>query len=193
MKPQHLARWALLGAGCAHSFAIQAQSAPKVVFLSTQDEPAIVYAGDTVVQNARVAFQAAAPAGSTFVYLSNQLSNASTPLAAELADAQVLVLFTVYAPAHADRMAEVQAALTSNPNLTVLAFVDGCCQHAANINTFLPYVNAIKPWSGTIGASYVEGEVSAPLNPGSLYQASFAGTHAQHDGWLVQQRVWRAQ
>ena len=85
-----------------------------------------------MVQEARSAFQAAVPPGSIWVDRTNRLSQsgAANSVAADLADANLLVLETVYAAAAADRMAEVEAAILSNPKLVVLAFVDGCCSVA---------------------------------------------------------------
>lgn len=183
-------RWFKLLAGCASAFlalAVHAQGAPKVVFLSTADDvtPPLGGSGDTLVQNARTAFQAAIPAGANFVDLTNKLSasgNANS-VAADLADAQLLILETVYAPADADRMAEVETALKTNPNLTVLAFVDGCCQQPANINTFVGYLNAIKPWGSAVGVTYISRTVSAPLNTTSLYRSTFSGLDPMVGGY----------
>ena len=89
----------------------------------------------------------------------------------------MLVVVTVYDPANAARMAEVDAALKSRPDLLVLGFVDGCCSQPENISTFMPSVNAIAPWGATTVAYQAE-NVVAPVNPASPYAASFPATIA---------------
>ena len=154
------------------SIAAHAQS--KVVFLSTADDvsPPVGGAGDTLVQQARSAFQAAVPPGSIWVDRTNRLSQsgAANSVAADLADANLLVLETVYAAAAADRMAEVEAAILSNPKLVVLAFVDGCCSVANNLAPFVNIINQIKPWPTTVGLAAGTNPVTAPLSASSLYR-----------------------
>ena len=181
MKLHWLRKAALWCASLVFSVAVQAQAGGTMLFVTTQDDPLPPPTatngggGALIVGNARTAFQAEAAARSmTFVDRTNQLSNATTSLATDIANASMLVLVTVYGPADAARMAEVNNALRSRPDLTVLAFVDGCCSQDENINTFAGYVNGIKPWSGTTGVTYVAAMVTAPLNTASPYQSTFA-------------------
>ncbi len=177
MKTSFLAKLGLWGAAAVLSIAAHAQS--KVVFLSTADDvnPPVGGAGDTLVQEARSAFQAAVPTGSIWVDRTNKLSQsgAANSVAADLADANLLVLETVYAPAAADRMAEVEAAILSNPKLVVLAFVDGCCSVANNLAPFVNIINQIKPWPATVGLAAGTNPVTAPLSASSLYRQTFVG------------------
>lgn len=162
--------------------AAAAQAQGTLLFVTTQDDPNPPVGvpngggGAAAIANARAAFQAqAAAAGLTFVDATNRLS-ASTSIAAELQAAKMVVLLTIYAPADAARMAEVNAALRSRPDLAMLAFVDGCCSQPENINTFVPFVNGIKPWPTDVATTYVPGGVTAPVNAASPYGASFPAT-----------------
>ena len=156
-----------------------AQAQDTLLFITTQDDPNPPAGvpngggGAQAIANARNAFQAQATAsGLTFVDATNQLSG-TTSIATELAAAKMVVLLTVYGPANAARMAEVNTALTSRPDLAVLAFVDGCCSIPANINVFIPMVNGIKPWPGTIVSTYLTGPQTVNINPASPYQTGF--------------------
>ena len=168
---------------------VAAHAQGSLLFITTQDDPLPppgVYdggGGAVAIANARQAFQAQATAkGLTFVDATNQLSG-TTSVATEISQASMVVLITIYGPANADRMAEVEAALTARPDLAVLAFVDGCCSPTENINTFVPYVNAIKPWGTAVTATYTLDRVTAPLNTASQYQSSFAGANPLVGGW----------
>jgi uncharacterized repeat protein (TIGR01451 family) len=165
---KYLALW------CASWLLAAAAQAQNVLFVSTAEAGS----GAPLLANAHAAFQAeAASRGLTFVDRTGGLASASTSLSADIANAAMLVVVTVYDPANAARMAEVDAALKSRPDLLVLGFVDGCCSQPDNINTFMPSVNAIAPWGATTVAYQAE-VVTAPVNPASPYAASFPVTIA---------------
>lgn len=165
---KYLALW------CASWLLAAAAQAQNVLFVSTAEAGS----GAPLLANAHAAFQAeAASRGLTFVDRTGGLASASTSLSADIANAAMLVVVTVYDPANAARMAEVDAALKSRPDLLVLGFVDGCCSQPENISTFMPSVNAIAPWGATTVAYQAE-NVVAPVNPASPYAASFPATIA---------------
>ena len=192
MAAKWLRNMALWCAGLLIGVAAHAQTGGTMLFVTTQDDPLPPVGvpngggGAAAIANARAGFQAQASAhGLTFVERTNRLSDPATSLETDIADASVLVLVTVYGPAASARMAEVNAALTSRPDLMVLAFVDGCCSQDENITPFMGYVNSIKPWAGTVGVTYVDSSITAPLNTASLYQAPFAaaGLNSIVGGW----------
>ena len=170
-------------------FSVAAHAQGSLLFITTQDDPLPPPGvtdgggGGVAIYNAREAFKKEAQdRGLTFEDATNELSGA-TSIATELQNASMVVLITIYGPANAARMAEVEAALKTRPDLAVLAFVDGCCSQTENINTFVPYVNAIKPWGTAVTTAYTADRVTAPLNTASLYQASFAGAAPLVGGW----------
>ena len=167
-----------LWCACAF-FAASAHAQGTLLFVTTQDDPLPPPGvtdgggGAVAIANARTAFQAqATAAGLTFDDATNELSG-SASIAAKLASAKMVVLLTIYGPADAARMGEVKAALETRPDLSMLAFVDGCCSQPANIDTFVPYINGIKPWAASVTTIYESGGVTAPRNPGSPYGNSF--------------------
>ena len=160
-----------------------AQAQNNLLFITTQDDPlpppGVTNGGGgaVAIANARAAFQAQATAsGLSFVDRTNALSD-STSLTADLAAAKMVVLMTIYGPADAARMGEINTALSSRPDLAMLAFVDGCCSQTANINTFVPMINGIKPWTPNVTVpKYQDFPVTAPVNPASPYHTSFPAT-----------------
>jgi uncharacterized repeat protein (TIGR01451 family) len=161
---RYLALW------CASWLLAAAAQAQNMLFVSTSESSA---GGLTIINNARAAFQAEAAArGMLFVDRTGGLADAGTSLNADIASASMLVLVTVFNPAQAARMSEVNTAMLSRPDLLVLGFIDGCCSQAENINTFVPYADSIAPW-GAMSQAYRGARVTSPVNLASPYGATF--------------------
>ena len=151
-----------------------AGASAQVLFLSTT-EPA-ANSGQEIVDNAYAGFAAQATArGLTMVDRRGALSGAAS-IASEVAAAQLVVVVTVYNPSVLARLAEITSVMAARPDLTVLAFLDGCCSTTANIDPFVSAVNTnLLPsaWPD-IAAVLVNGDHPATLNATSPYAGTFS-------------------
>ena len=143
----------------------------QALFLSTAENPVTHADGVSIVKNAYDNFLAQ---NAGLIDRRGAMSG-TTSIASDLAAAKLVVLVTVYEPSDPARMADVSAAMMARPDLMVVAFVDGCCNQAANINPFMATVNNMRPstWN-PITAPLVGASIAAPLNTASPYQAQFA-------------------
>ncbi|THT98393.1 hypothetical protein E9531_14350, partial [Lampropedia puyangensis] len=160
---------------------LSATAQNNVLFVSSNETSNLGWNG--YVTNARDAFSSVAPTG-TFVNRTGGLSS-TTSLASDIASAKLLVLTTVCSNTNPDRWDEVQAALMTRPDLMVVSFVDGSTvgQCPAHLERFTTAINSIKPSSwGTITATPTTGNITANLNPQSLYASTFQGVLSTIEG-----------
>lgn len=157
-----------LGALTAHVASAQA------LFLSTAESAG---GAGSIIDGAYSVFHAEAMTRGMAMADQRGALSGSASIASDIAAARLIVLVTVYESSDSARWSELAAAMQSRPDLTVLAFVDGCCRQVANINPFVAtVVNPLLPsaWGGISAPEFLAEGINAPLNTGSLYQAPFA-------------------
>ncbi len=79
---------------------------------------------------------------------------------------------------------QARHAMQTRPDLTVLGFLDGCCQQTSNINPFIAAVNTMLPpsWS-PIDPVYIDRNVASPQNSASTYALQFAALPEMRGGY----------
>lgn len=176
-KSQRLAFLLLLPLTTILAAPLSAQAA-TVLFLTTAETNSTA---TTEIANAKTAFSAQASANSlTFIDGTGALSNPSTPL--NFTDVKLVVVLTVYNTIDPSRMSELLNALTTNPNLAIVAFMESCVGTGNCASTpqnleqlMVNGIQVIQPdgWSIDLGSA-TTANYNAPLNTASLYASTFS-------------------
>ena len=155
--------------------------AAEMLFLSTRETPPS-NAQNININNAWAAFQVQAIAEGLTPIDGRRLLSGTTPLPIT-ADTKLIVIVTGFSLINLDRMAELQDALETSPNMAIVVFSESCTGSSPNCNNsqqnltgFMDAVNAIHPanWP-TIGLGPGYGSsYTAQLNMSSLYASTFA-------------------
>ena len=125
-------------------------------------------------------------AGAT-VTVSNQLTTSggvtpATFVSGGGANYDIVIMSSAYFAVHPSNWSAINAAIATRKANAFIMFNDGCCV-AANISSMAASVAATGAFTPTVGPLVI-GIVSAILNTGSPYSASFLGLNPFVGGWI---------